>query len=99
MQSVAAEEKKAQAFSERFSDAACSKSWLLMSVWSGRRPPAFFAGRGDTAGSGSSEISESGGALLESKSPILLETPNSVWIREGAWMLLYTAVASRPAYL
>jgi hypothetical protein len=100
MQSVAADEKKAHALAERFSDAACSKSWVLRRVWRGRRLASRAAvGGGGAAGlSGGVRMSEPGETLAASKSPIRLVSPSSFWMRDGAWMLLYAREASRPAY-
>lgn len=83
MQSVAAEEKKAQAFSERFSDAACSKSWLFRRVCSGLLLSSLFVIEAD-AGAALPDSVAPDAALLWSNSPILLVASNSFCIREGA---------------
>ena len=44
-------------------------------------------------------MSEFKGTVLASKLPFLLELSRSFSMIDGAWMLLYMAEASRPAYL
>jgi hypothetical protein len=98
MQSVAADEKKAQALAERFSEAARAKSWVLRMLLRGRR-----------SGLEEVEVDDGDGSLglmtwvapgLEvSKSPTRLAEPSSLATRDGAWMLLYSSEASKPAWL
>jgi hypothetical protein len=70
------------------------KSWVLIRVESG----GLDSGEWDleTCGGG---LSHSSSRFVRSSVPRILEGAREVVMREGAWIVLYAVVASRPAYV
>jgi hypothetical protein len=98
MQSVAADEKNAQAFAERFSEAARAKSWVLSKLLRGRRSGFKLDPEAAAGPSSFGLMTLAAPGLDVSKSPIRLAEPSSLATRDGAWMLLYSSEASKPAW-